>query len=456
MVNNTSLKHILSLELSTGKKTFLLEKNIHSLGRSSSNSIIINHRVTSRHHGSIIKVIYQDEKEDKFDIAFWILDGDFKGNKSRNGLFVNTKKVDIYKLSPGDIIILGGIEIKGKYDILNIDSKEFLSVIHKENPQNVTSFITTEKEIFHSDMLTENSEDSDYQELKHIETENNYCTDSIAELIEGIIFIDIHTSKIIDCNQSFIKMLDYEKKEDIIKLSLENIFTIDKEILEDDIKLLISDKYESVLRHSAIKQKENEFLPVQVKVRAVSQGERNLICISILDIAEERKLEELLRYRSYHDLITNLPNYKLFKEHLFSVLANYHSNEEGNIALVLVKINEWKEIGYNYNYEVAELILKKVSKKFKKLISAQDILYHWRDDEFAFLLAQNTVEYLDKIKYEILQIAQQPFLVQEEEIQISFSIGNASYPADGNYDEILLQNADRTLVENYYEYIKNK
>ena len=150
-----------------------------------------------------------------------------------------------------------------------------------------------------------------------------------------------------------------KKKEDIIKLSLENIFTIDKEILEDDIKLLISDKYESVLRHSAIKQKENEFLPVQVKVRAVSQGERNLICISILDIAEERKLEELLRYRSYHDLITNLPNYKLFKEHLFSVLANYYSNEEGNIALVLVKINEWKEIGYNYNYEVAELILKK-------------------------------------------------------------------------------------------------
>ena len=73
-----------------------------------------------------------------------------------------------------------------------------------------------------------------------------------------------------------------------------------------------------------------------------------------------------------------------------------------------------------------------------------------------FLLAQNTVEYLDKIKYEILLIAQQPFLVQEEEIQISFSMGSASYPTDGNYEEILLQKADRTLVENYYEYIKNK
>ncbi|MGY6531071.1 MAG: diguanylate cyclase domain-containing protein [Cyanobacterium sp.] len=471
MVNDTPLKHLLSIELNTGKKVFLLEKNIHSVGRSSSNSIIINHRVTSRHHSSIIKVIYQHKTENKFDTAFWILDGDFKGNKSRNGVFVNAKKINVHKLLPGDIIILGGIEIKGKYDVLNIESKEFLSAINKNN--SYTSFPSVKdkdkEDVLLTDVLDDHSEYSDYQELKHIdytdEDDSNdhkqtqydfiaaYC-DSSDELIEGIIFIDTNTSEIIDCNKSLLKILDYEKKEDIFKLTIEDIFPIDKEILEDDTNLLIDNKYKSILRDSVIKKKGENFLPVQIKTRVISQDNKQIICLSILDLAEQRKIEELLRYKNYHNSITNLPNYTIFKEHLFSVLANYYGNEEGNISLVLVKINEWKEIGYKYNYEVAELVLKTISKKLKKIISAQDMLYHWHDDEFAFLLAQNTKEYLDKITYEILQIAQQPLSIKEETIQVSFSIGSASYPDNGDYEEILLQNADRTLTENYYEYIK--
>ncbi|MBE9222046.1 diguanylate cyclase [Cyanobacterium stanieri LEGE 03274] len=456
MVNNNPLKHILSLELNTGKKVFLLEKNIHSVGRSSSNSIIINHRVTSRHHGSIIKVIYQKKDRDKFDIAFWIVDGDFKGNKSRNGLFVNTQKINIHKLSPGDIIIFGGVEIRGKYDIFNSESQVFFSNSSQDNIENLPSLTETETNIFNEDIIPENFNQSDYQELKHIDTENKYFTDTIAELIEGIIFIEPENTKIIDCNQSLVEIVGYANKEDILALNIKNIFPIDIEILKNDISLLLDNQYQSIFRESILKQKDNKFLPIQIKTRIIQHGEKNIICLSILKIEEQKKLEELLRYRTYHNLITNLPNYKLFREHLFSVLASYSNHEEGYISLILVRINEWKEIGYNYNYEVAEFVLKKIAKKFKQLISAQDILYHWRDDEFVFLLAQNSTQYVDKIKYDILQIAQQPLLITEEEIQVSFSIGSASYPEDGDYEEILLQKADRTLTENYYEYVKER
>lgn len=451
MIDDNPLKHILSLELSTGKKTFLLEKNFYSVGRSSSNSIIINHRVTSRHHSLIIKAVYHRQKENKNDTAFWILDGDWKGKKSRNGLFINTQKIDFHKLVPGDIIIFGGIEIRAKYDIVDIQSKELFSVLEKKHITEIPSCSPTDDTSnFHNV-----SNNNDYQELKYLGEENNYCTNTIAELIEGIIFIDNHSLKILDCNVSLIKLLGYDSREEIFDLNLNELFPIDIEILKDDIYLL-NNQYNHISRDSVIKTKEDKILSVQIKIRFTERLGEKIICLSILDLTQQRQLEELLRYQIYHNLITNLPNYKLFKEHFFSLLANYSAIDDGSISLVLIKINEWKEIGYNYNYEVSELILKTIGKKFKQLISSKDIIYHWRDDEFALLLAQNTSDYLEKIKYKISQVAEESFSINDEEIQVSFSTGVASYPEDGNYDEILLQKADRTLNQNYYKYIKEK
>ncbi|AFZ46309.1 diguanylate cyclase with PAS/PAC sensor [Cyanobacterium stanieri PCC 7202] len=451
MIDDNPLKHLLSLELSTGKKTFLLEKKFYSVGRSSSNSIIINHRVTSRHHSLIIKATYHRKKENKADTAFWILDGDWQGQKSRNGLFINTEKIDLHKLVPGDIIIFGGIEIRAKYDIVDIRSKELFSVLDKKHITEIP--LSTEvNDINHFDQISSNN---DYQELKYLGEENNYCNNTIAELIEGIILIDSHHLQIVDCNLSLIKLLGYDTKEEILDLNLEQLFPLDIEILKDDIYLL-NNQYSDVSRDSVIKTKENKILSVELKVRFTEKLGQKIICLSVLDLTQQRKLEELLRYQIYHNPVTNLPNYKLFKEHFFSLLANYSALDDGFISLILVKINEWQEIGYNYNYEVSELILKTIGKRFKQLISSKDIVYHWRDDQFAFLLAQNTSDYSEKIKYQILQVAEESFSVNEEQIKVSLSIGEASYPEDGSYDEILLQKADRTLTENYYEYVKEK
>lgn len=452
MIDDNSLKHLLSLELSTGKKTFLLEKNFYSIGRSSSNSIIINHRVTSRHHSLIIKTIYHRKKDHQIDTAFWILDGDWKGKKSRNGLFINAQKINLHKLIPGDIIIFGGIEIRAKYDIVDIQSRELFSVVDKKNINKTPLFTETNNTNVYNNIF----ESNDYQELKSLGQKDNYCThNTISELIEGIILIDNNDLQIVDCNLSLIKLLGYQNKEEILDLNLNQVFPLDLEILQDDVYLL-NNQYDDVSRESVIKTKDNNILSVQLKIRLIEQSGQKNICLSILDLSQQRKLEELLRYQIYHNLITNLPNYKLFKEHLFSLLANYSPVDDGVISLVLVKINEWKDIGYNYNYEVMESILKTIAKKFKQLISSKDVVYHWRDDEFAFLLAQNTSDYLEKIKYQISQIAEESFSINNEHIEVSFSIGDASYPEDGIYDEILLQKADRTLAQNYYEYVKGR
>ncbi|ACB53523.1 hypothetical protein cce_4175 [Crocosphaera subtropica ATCC 51142] len=107
---NTNHRYILVLEDSNSRRTISLEKSKYSLGRHSSNSIIIYSKQVSRQHATLIRKFNRKTNQD----AFWILDGDLDGKKSQNGIFVNGEKCTIHELKDGDLINFG-CEVNGSY-----------------------------------------------------------------------------------------------------------------------------------------------------------------------------------------------------------------------------------------------------------------------------------------------------------------------------------------------------
>jgi diguanylate cyclase (GGDEF)-like protein/PAS domain S-box-containing protein len=133
-IQNNAVHHILAIELNGLRKNIFLRKNTYSIGRNSTNSIVIHHKLVSRNHATLLKVTYQT-KQNNQDI-FWIVDGDLQGNRSTNGIFVNGKRCLSSELKPGDIILFGGIEVKAKYNIANINSQFFLNNKKEQINQN--------------------------------------------------------------------------------------------------------------------------------------------------------------------------------------------------------------------------------------------------------------------------------------------------------------------------------
>ena len=72
----------------------VLTKKIYTIGRFSSNDVLLTGKGISRCHASIY---FLNEK-------FWIIDGDLKGKTSTNGLLVNGKKISVHELTPYDVI----------------------------------------------------------------------------------------------------------------------------------------------------------------------------------------------------------------------------------------------------------------------------------------------------------------------------------------------------------------
>jgi diguanylate cyclase (GGDEF)-like protein len=104
------VRHLLVVEDPQGRRSILLEEENYSLGRGSTNSIVLHSKMVSRQHATLLRVTTSNSDSHRFRI----IDGDMQGNHSTNGLFVNGQRCFSRDLKHGDVIEFSA-EVKARY-----------------------------------------------------------------------------------------------------------------------------------------------------------------------------------------------------------------------------------------------------------------------------------------------------------------------------------------------------
>ena len=95
------IRHVLVLQDEQGPRLVCLEASSHSIGRDSSNSLVLRAKDVSRQHAILLRVSGRDNES----YGFMLIDGDLQGTRSRNGIFVNAKRTSApHRLQHGDFI----------------------------------------------------------------------------------------------------------------------------------------------------------------------------------------------------------------------------------------------------------------------------------------------------------------------------------------------------------------
>jgi diguanylate cyclase (GGDEF)-like protein/PAS domain S-box-containing protein len=116
MVKQSDLHSILIINNDNRKDNVVLENQIYSVGRHRTNSISIKNSLISRYHCTVLPVKHKSNSEQQ---AYWIIDGDLKGNRSTNGIFVNGQKCLSHELKTGDKISFGVKNVFVTYNVIN-------------------------------------------------------------------------------------------------------------------------------------------------------------------------------------------------------------------------------------------------------------------------------------------------------------------------------------------------
>lgn len=160
------------------------------------------------------------------------------------------------------------------------------------------------------------------------------------------------------------------------------------------------------------------------------------------DITEKKRADEIIWKQANYDLLTNLPNRRLFDDRLKHEIKIANRSKK-LLALLFIDLDLFKEVNDTFGHETGDKLLIKVTKRINKTLRATDTVARMGGDEFTAILPQMDDEKnIAKVAQLILEKLSMPFEINGINIIISASIGISIYPKDSSNAKDLLQYAD--------------
>ncbi|MFV8828857.1 EAL domain-containing protein [Alkalihalobacterium sp. APHAB7] len=167
------------------------------------------------------------------------------------------------------------------------------------------------------------------------------------------------------------------------------------------------------------------------------------------DISARKKIEEDLRlsqedYRrlAHFDSLTELPN-----RLSFNLTLSEKMKDHDQLAVMFLDFDRFKLINDTYGHSFGDILLKKVADRLKDLIENQVVVSRQGGDEFIFIVPYEHVDEVERGATALLKLFSTPFIVEQQEIFISTSIGISLYPHQSIHAEELLKQADISMYK---------
>ncbi|SHE73515.1 EAL and GGDEF domain-containing protein [Desulforamulus putei] len=163
------------------------------------------------------------------------------------------------------------------------------------------------------------------------------------------------------------------------------------------------------------------------------------------ELAERRRMEEILRHMAYHDSLTGLPNRLLFNDRLSVAIIQAGRNRK-MLAVMFLDLDYFKLVNDTLGHDIGDRLLKGIANRLTRLLRKGDTIARIGGDEFAILLNDITRhEGASTVAQKIIDTLKEPWIIGSHEFHITTSIGIALYPNDGEDVETLMKNADAAM-----------
>lgn len=172
------------------------------------------------------------------------------------------------------------------------------------------------------------------------------------------------------------------------------------------------------------------------------------------------EITKRLDHLSCTDTLTGLANRMHFDKHLKETMSTANRYQQP-FALLFIDIDHFKEINDKLGHHAGDSLLKEVSNRLRSCLRKSDFIARLGGDEFAIILPQfNDRESVESLAKKIKNMNQNPFVIDNQSLNITFSIGVACYPEAGMDCNSFLINADVAMYDvkrrgrNNYEIFK--
>ena len=162
-------------------------------------------------------------------------------------------------------------------------------------------------------------------------------------------------------------------------------------------------------------------------------------------------LEEQIEHNKHlalHDVLTGLPNRRLFQDRLASALERARRTGT-QAALLVLDLDRFKQVNDTMGHHVGDLLLQEVAKIFSARVRRSDTVARTGGDEFSVVLESptNSVEAFH-VGLSLQALLNDPLSLEDRTVKIGISFGIAVFPDDAQDMDALCIAADLRMYEN--------
>ncbi|MGE7891119.1 sensor domain-containing protein [Bacillus cereus] len=256
---------------------------------------------------------------------------------------------------------------------------------------------------------------------------------------DSIISID-SIGRVTYANPSTYEIFGYRYEE----LNNKFIFEFINKEYEKDFHILFKGALQGRAKQIVSKKyvhKEGYELYISLRtIPIIVNGEIVGVYIVTRDVTRQVLNEMRTEYLAYYDQLTGLMNRISCTNKLNTFL-----NENINFALVFIDLDEFHRINDTFGHKEGDKVLQKVTECLSNLKIEGMHLFREHDDQFVMLIENITKECVEAVAKSILKNISEYFVIEEEDVYLSASIGIVMAPMDGENEKILFQRVDAAL-----------
>ncbi|MBU1217328.1 diguanylate cyclase [bacterium] len=312
--------------------------------------------------------------------------------------------------------------------------------------------------------------------LQVIQTHNQELEEKIQERTVSLKENEDKLNTILNSVEGYIYIKDTDYKYTYVNKHMCELFnmTYEEIIGKDDSRFLEKESAERIFlndqrvfeHQETIKEEETRLSPnherkvfLSIKSPLLKEdGTVYALCGISTDITQRKNIEEKNHYLAFYDVLTDLPNRRLFYDRLTQAMAaGKRANTYG--AVMFLDIDNFKPLNDTYGHDIGDLLLQNVALRLRKQTREVDTVARFGGDEFIVLLGsldenkessvENAMRIAQKISTAIAKVYKLNISTTDEkkiiEYSCSVSIGVTLFKGESITKEELLIQADQRM-----------
>ena len=253
-------------------------------------------------------------------------------------------------------------------------------------------------------------------------------------------------SRVKYANESACRHLGYSHKQ-LIGMSVNEFDRYSREVdwkaQWNELKAKGARRGESIHCHG-----DGREIPVEISSTYFEYQGEEYCFMYVKDISEQKAAAKRIEYLAHYDRMTRLPNRFLFTERLNEAL-NIAAKNKSLLVIFCIGLDRFKLVNDTLGNAGGDEVLQITANRLISSIRDLDVVARIGGDEFAILLEKSPKNNNEVIQtaQRIIDIFNQPYLINRQEIFIMCSIGIATYPKGGRDADEILKNASAALQQ---------